>query len=360
MSSNDKKKAPKAPAPSSAAQAAAQAPAAAKHDAAAAAEKVKSDALKAAHVVGEKAQEAKESASNTIKNATSGSAGAGAPSGHSSGASVPSGAGFTSTSGSVTKPDLKASTHAPAAEVDAATARDEATKARILAHMNQDHKLSLKDYLYHYGGVTATAQIASVTLVDITSSALVLNYSLESDHLNLRTLSIPIKPELASLADAREVLVNMAKTAAGARGYSPFQIKEFKWVSGPDILVPAAVLWTVVGLADPNLVYKNPKSPFVILVNLLLKAIGPLLPFDRDLIPQIAIMAMGEIKRRRKDIVKWTVIIHILESFFFMRPILNKYRVANPTKLYWYIACMIEGFPSLKRISKLGKSLDNQ
>lgn len=258
------------------------------------------------------------------------------------------------------KADLKAATSAAPAEVDAATARDEATKARILAHMNQDHKLSLKDYLYHYGGVTATAQIASVTLVDITSSSLVLNYSLESDHLNLRTLSIPIKPELASLADAREVLVNMAKTAAGARGYSPFQIKKFQWVSGPDILVPAAVLWTVVGLFNPNLVYKNSKSPFVILVNLLLKAIGPLLPFDRDLIPQIAIMAMGEIKRRRKEIVKWTVIIHILESFFAMRPLLNKYRVEGATKLYWYIACMIEGFPSIKRVAKIGKALDNQ
>lgn len=348
MSSNDKKKTPKAPVSSSAAQAAAQAPAVAKQDAAIAAEKVKAEALKAAHAVNEKAHEVKEGVKGAINSNTTGT---------SAGGAVPTGSIGV---GSTPKADLKASTHAPAAEVDAATARDEATKARILAHMNQDHKLSLKDYLYHYGGVTATAQIASVTLVDITSSSLVLNYSLESDHLNLRTLSIPIKPELASLADAREVLVNMAKTAAGARGYSPFQIKEFKWVSGPDILVPAAVLWTVVGLAKPNLVYKNPKSPFVILVNLLLKAIGPLLPFDRDLIPQIALMAMGEIKRRRKDIVKWTVIIHILESFFFMRPILNKYRVANPTKLYWYLACMVEGFPSLKRISKLGKDLDNQ
>lgn len=352
MSSNDKKKTPKAPATSSAAQAAAQAPAVAKQDAAAAAEKVKAEALKAAHAVNDKAHDVKEGVKSAVHNAGSTAAPGAAPTG-----SI--GVGATPTAAHA-KPDLKAATHAPAGEVDAATARDDATKARILAHMNQDHKLSLKDYLYHYGGVTATAQIASVTLVDITSSSLVLNYSLESDHLNLRTLSIPIKPELASLADAREVLVNMAKTAAGARGYSPFQIKEFKWVSGPDILVPAAVLWTVVGLAKPNLVYKNPNSPFVILVNLLLKAIGPLLPFDRDLIPQIAIMAMGEIKRRRKDIVKWTVIIHILESFFFMRPILNKYRVANPTKLYWYLACMVEGFPSIKRISKLGKSLDNQ
>ncbi|KAG5358995.1 hypothetical protein CJU90_3725 [Yarrowia sp. C11] len=348
MSSNDKKKAPKAPA--------AQTPAALKHDAAAAAAQVKTEAAKAANTVTEKAQEAKAAVKGPSPGASVPSGAVSKPSAASVAAPKPPVSG----SASVSKPDLKAATQAPAAEVDAATARDEATKARILAHMNQDHKLSLKDYLYHYGGVTATAQIASVTLVDITSTSLVLNYSLESDHLNLRTLSIPIKPELASLSDAREVLVNMAKTAAGARGYSPFQIKEFKWVSGLDILVPAAVLWTVVGLVDPNLVYKNSKSPFVILVNLLLKAIGPLLPFDRDLIPQIAIMAMGEIKRRRKDIVKYTVIIHILESFFFMRPILNKYRVANPTKLYWYLACMVEGFPSIKRISKLGKSLDNQ
>ncbi|KAG5356061.1 hypothetical protein CJU89_5782 [Yarrowia sp. B02] len=336
MSSNDKK----TPKPKSAASAA---------------EKVKADAVKAAN-------EVKTQVSNVAANTpVSGTA----PTTGSVSNTTPT-TGSVSNTPSVSapkpapKPDLKAATSASPSEVDPATARDEATKARILAHMNQDHKLSLKDYLYHYGGVTATAHIASVTLVDITSSSLVLNYSLESDHLNLRTLSIPIKPELASLSDAREVLVNMAKTAAGARGYSPFQIKEFKWVSGPDILVPAAVLWTVVGLWDPNLVYKNSKSPFVILVNLLLKAIGPLLPFDRDLIPQIAIMAMGEIKRRRKDIVKWTVIIHILESFFFMRPILNKYRVQNPTKLYWYLACMVEGFPSIKRISKLGKSLDNQ
>lgn len=111
-------------------------------------------------------------------------------------------------------------------------ANDAVAKQRIIAHMNKDHQDSLVRYLEYFGHLSSfTARNARLT--EITLDHLVISTN-GSSH------TIPIRPPMASLSDARPRVVAMDAEAVAGLKRSDFTVKRYK---GPT--ASQAIIWVL-------------------------------------------------------------------------------------------------------------------
>ncbi|VVT54167.1 uncharacterized protein SAPINGB_P003940 [Magnusiomyces paraingens] len=224
-----------------------------------------------------------------------------------------------------------------------------AAKARILTHMNKDHALSLFDYLSYFMHREFDPDNASssVEMTDITNNYITLRYTYP-DSPNAQYAQFPINPPMESLREARTALVDMAKTAAGTRGYATHRISSYvpPW-SGATPVHDMALLFVVAILILPPL-----RTPvFSALASLLgIPADGgafwgPIVSFCSNWpwIPAIV-----------------TYTAHFAEGLFVIRPKVTKYRVPKEERAWWYVSIFFEGFPAILRFNRLISKVEGQ
>ncbi|KAK0943269.1 hypothetical protein LTR29_005253 [Friedmanniomyces endolithicus] len=102
--------------------------------------------------------------------------------------------------------------------------QDNATKSRIITHLNRDHHDSLVRYLEHYTKLSPLrANSAHLTTLDLSS----LTLTSGSGPTTTRTHHIPLTPPMASYAETRERVVAMDREARRALNRSETTVKEF-------------------------------------------------------------------------------------------------------------------------------------
>ncbi|KAF2404914.1 hypothetical protein EJ06DRAFT_468147 [Trichodelitschia bisporula] len=119
---------------------------------------------------------------------------------------------------------------------------EDATKQRIITHMNRDHRASITRYAEHYLHLPA-ALAATATLTDISPTQLVLQTG------DAQTHTIALDPPLKSLTAARERLVAMDGTALTALGRSRITVQEYRAPRGGHLVAFVLCLGTFVLLS---------------------------------------------------------------------------------------------------------------
>lgn len=201
----------------------------------------------------------------------------------------------------------------------------------ILEHMNKDHKVSLYDYLSYYGKIDLDAldSRTNVAMTSIDVDGFTLEYV--DSKGNRGSKVIPIKPAMSSLRDARSVLVDMAKTSAGARGHSAHQIKNYippSLAKIDEVFGMGVVFYAIVLAVKPEVALKTP-----LIGKYFIKR------------PQLPLLIIA--------------IVHVFESFFLFQKLVNKYRIPQPARAKWIIDNLLFGVVPMKRLKKEGKRLDN-
>lgn len=197
---------------------------------------------------------------------------------------------------------------------------------KILAHMNKDHKLALEDYLAVYGEVKINREIKNIQLKSIENSHLVIGFTHRDVDFTIEKI-ISLDPPLQNLGEARLRLVDMAKEAAAARGYSHKQVSEILYPTQPqEFLLLALVAALIFAFFKTDTFYGK-----------WFANIG----FLQAVRPYTATIFYG------------TVAIHVAELALVMMPKLNKYRVPIDYKIEWIIFTLLEGFPAIRRFNHL-------
>ncbi|CEP22874.1 unnamed protein product [Cyberlindnera jadinii] len=201
-------------------------------------------------------------------------------------------------------------------------------EARILAHMNKDHYVSVEDYLVVYGKVTSIEKVSNVKMTEISLDHMTITFNYKEVEYSLEKV-IPFEPPLKDLKEARERLVEMARFAAKERGFSPFQIKDFTYPGLRNRLLISLIYLPAITHFAPDLIIN---------------------PTVRGFIGD----SFGDWLVNNSLNITWlTLGIHALESLFIMRPKLNHFRVPRDYQLEWYVSSIIEGFPAIRRFNKL-------
>ncbi|KAK1029025.1 hypothetical protein LTR33_017276 [Friedmanniomyces endolithicus] len=101
--------------------------------------------------------------------------------------------------------------------------QDNATKSRIITHLNRDHQDSLVRYLQHYTNLSPfRANSAYLTTLDLSSLTLT-----SGSRSSKKIHHIPLTPPMASLQETRERVVAMDHEARLALNRSEITVKEF-------------------------------------------------------------------------------------------------------------------------------------
>ncbi|KAK0366331.1 hypothetical protein LTR02_006735 [Friedmanniomyces endolithicus] len=101
--------------------------------------------------------------------------------------------------------------------------QDNATKSRIITHLNRDHHDSLVRYLQHYTNLSPLrANSAYLTTLDLSSLTLTCGSGSTT-----QTHRIPLTPPMASYGETRERVVAMDREARLALNRSEITVKEF-------------------------------------------------------------------------------------------------------------------------------------
>ena len=104
---------------------------------------------------------------------------------------------------------------------------EEATKRRIITHMNNDHQDSLIRYLEHYSHLSSFS-VRHASLTDISFSSLHIHTPPSFPFLTSGSShTIPITPKLESWADARPRVVAMDQEATVGLRRNPITVKKY-------------------------------------------------------------------------------------------------------------------------------------
>ncbi|CAN6615552.1 hypothetical protein TRVA0_006S01574 [Trichomonascus vanleenenianus] len=200
-----------------------------------------------------------------------------------------------------------------------------------MSHMNKDHVLSLYDYLGHYGKVDLRTIDAGVP-VQMTGLALdhlTLSYAVKNEK---KETDIKLDPPMTTLSESRNRLVDMAKDAAKARGYSAYQLTA--------VTYPKC----------------NNLSEIVVLPLLALLFVAYLVPnpliFEYLPPPLAGNVIVQRLLAQKQAILMATLMIHSVELWLLMRPILQKYRAQPFVSIKWMIMALLEGYPAVLRARK--------
>ncbi|AOA61345.1 hypothetical protein PP7435_CHR1-2423 [Komagataella phaffii CBS 7435] len=203
-------------------------------------------------------------------------------------------------------------------------------QARIVAHMNKDHKIALEDYLSVYGNIAIDDKIANITMKDIELD----NITLSFNHFDIEfpiIKPIPIDPPMKDLSEARIRLTEMAKYCASKRGFSHFQVAEIGYpASLGDFTILGVLLILLTGFFIPTTLFHG---------------ILPALHCPTALVSFLAAST--------KSILICTILIHLLEIQLVLNPLLKKYRVSFDYKLEWWFLTFIDGYFTIRRFKKI-------
>ena len=212
----------------------------------------------------------------------------------------------------------------------------ETTKARIITHMNLDHRPSLRLFARYYSHLPLSHAKTAV-LIDITCSHLLLESSFG------RTL-VPFTPPLSSLSDSRGRLVEMHETCLRELQVDGVMVNRFtlpnRWWS---VLLFVVCAWCFGTLPLRGLIL--PESGSV--VSRVYSVNGH--------VPQLARLAYV--------LAPWTwcgmVIIHGLEARQMIRTRLWTYEVEVFSWVWWCWVgdAFIEGIGAFVRIDELAKEM---
>ncbi|ODQ82293.1 hypothetical protein BABINDRAFT_158918 [Babjeviella inositovora NRRL Y-12698] len=189
--------------------------------------------------------------------------------------------------------------------------------------MNKDHKLAIEDLLVHYAGIPITEEVSQIKLKEISTISMTISFHHEG--LDTEVLKpIPFEPPMTSLdGEARTRLVELAKTAATARGFSHIQINQYVY---------------------PNSLLEY----FLLLVLLYMGSVYYRWDASKDIPVWFPLFS-----NYGKIIIGVLAVIHVVEIRFVLLPLLRKYRVPTDYKLEWIIATLLEGMFSIQRLQKL-------
>ncbi|KAI5928342.1 putative integral membrane protein [Camillea tinctor] len=206
---------------------------------------------------------------------------------------------------------------------------DEAHKAHIIEHMNEDHAVEMTQYLRAYNGLSASAA-SKAQLTDITLSAMTIQ-SASGTH------TVSITPAMSSLSDAGERLVAMALQAQAQLGLSDIRIKEWTRPAGLGLA-------SFVGVAQ-----------YIVCASTL--AAGLVAPGTRawDLLDAYFPYGAGGYVWLVKALFAPTAVIHVFEAWWMIRGRLAKHSVVPGTGVWWLWVgnTFIEGYPCMRRFDKL-------
>ncbi|TKA70129.1 hypothetical protein B0A55_08223 [Friedmanniomyces simplex] len=205
-------------------------------------------------------------------------------------------------------------------------AKDNATKTRIITHMNQDHHESLIRYLEHYAKLSPwQAHDARLTALDLQSMTLTTNNGAQ-------THRIPLNPPMTSYREARERAVAMDQEALQGLRRSEITITEFLPPTGIYAIVFAAI--SAVFLAYSQRSW-----------------------FDQgQIVSQILGPGFARFSYKvQPAVISFMLFMHTAETLYFMRYRLIRHSVNPRTRLFWLWASttFVEGAASFWRFNGL-------
>ncbi|CAG7557077.1 unnamed protein product [Fusarium equiseti] len=202
--------------------------------------------------------------------------------------------------------------------------QDDARRNRIVSHMNKDHTREISYYLRHYARLSSSAASDPV-LTDIDLNGMTIKSNDGKEHI------VPFTPSLASWAEVKERIIEMANTAREALGLSDIIITAYTPPEGFGIVVTGSVLFYFFCAA--SLPWIQPGSRPWQLLN---ESFPGGATFFHWLVKAIFYPVIG---------------IHVVECFFFDRK-LQRHGVERLSGQWWLwiVNCFFEGFPAFKRV----------
>ncbi|KAI0596081.1 putative integral membrane protein [Biscogniauxia sp. FL1348] len=212
-------------------------------------------------------------------------------------------------------------------------ATDEARKARIIEHMNEDHTVEMSQYLRAYNGLSASAA-SKAQLQDITLSAMTIR-SASGTH------AVAIEPAMDSLADAGERLVAMSLRAQAQLGLSDIRIHEWTRPAGLGLATFAGVS---LYMASAAALAAGLVAPGTAAWDLL----------DARFFPSLGGGAAAYVWLVRALFVP-TVVTHVLETWWMVRGRLVDHSVVPGSAVWWLWTAntFVEGYPCMRRFDRL-------
>ena len=205
---------------------------------------------------------------------------------------------------------------------------DEATKQRIITHMNNDHQDSLIRYLQHYAHLSSFSA-RNAHLVDISLDSLTILSSNRTPHL------IPIKPAMTSYSEARPRVVAMDGEAVAGLGASDITVKRYKPPYGFMTVVMVACLLTHISFCrranfEPGSVFYD---------TLLLKHVPRFADFCWTIQPLLFLP---------------NYLLHGTEAAWMVKSRLEKHTVRMFSRVWWMwvLSCFAEGYGSFVRFDE--------
>ena len=214
------------------------------------------------------------------------------------------------------------------------TGKSTAAKARIISHMNADHKDSLITFLeYHCHLPYSMAKSALLESIEL--DRMILTAS------NARYL-IPLDPPMKVWSEARERMVNMDNEATEGLGRSKIVVDEYRLPHGPYVIIFTLILvaWAV------NYTGKN-FVPGAFFYDKILRGnqfLAGFLSFTRPIVLFIMIS------------------LHTAEAIWFDWSKLSKHKLKRFGLLWsmWMVSCFVEGSGSILRFDSVVKSKSKQ
>ncbi|KAI1479416.1 hypothetical protein K445DRAFT_322977 [Daldinia sp. EC12] len=208
-------------------------------------------------------------------------------------------------------------------------ALNEAHKTRIISHMNEDHYRELEHYLRAFNGLSASAA-RGAQLTDMTTETMTIRTASGATH------SVAIKPPLASAADARVRLVDMAMEALQKLGLSDIRITTFTPPQGVGAATFLGVSLYIVCAATLPLVRPGTAA----------------WTFLDEYFPFGGVARYFWVVRA---ILVPTVVLHLFEAWWMARSRLTKHGIDAYSKLWllWIGDTLMEGYPAMVRFDGL-------
>lgn len=209
-----------------------------------------------------------------------------------------------------------------------------ASAQSIVTHMNRDHKLALEDYLYVYGNVPIRDEIRHVRLLNIDLELMTIQFNHEDIEFDIEK-AIIFDPPLKDWSEAKTRLVKMAHEAADKRHLSYIQVSDMCY---PSTLVEYFIL---LGISLPVICY-------------FFRQVLYWLPF-----PSVVLEFLDNDNVLR-SIIGLVIGIHLVETWVFLKPKLQFYRVPTDFLIEWYLFGVLEGYPPVRRLEKMAAAKLNK
>ncbi|KAK9239884.1 hypothetical protein V1525DRAFT_279170 [Lipomyces kononenkoae] len=206
---------------------------------------------------------------------------------------------------------------------------NESMAQRIIAYMNKEHQVSLKDYLRYYKGIVPTR---GIEMRELTLEYITIGYEIvHNKGIDQLQAKIEFNPPMKSLAEARDVLVGMAMQASEGLGYATLTpVDKFMpptWHSIPIIVLVLVstyyVYWNPTAIDDSEFVLRKYKV------------------YDIEIVPKLL------------KVVYWGAIVYHAIEALILYIWTGMYRVPVIKRTAWCICGFLEGFPAIGRFRSL-------